>query len=520
MLSLIHEPWLPVRYKNGDYRRIRPVDILADSIRDLAFPRPDFQGAGWQFLIGLLQATMAPDDQQEWEEVWDEGLEPELFASQLASLAPAFQFGMEKPAFMQDMASLDGNPQPISSLLIEAPGVQTLKLNKDHFIKRGTVNRMCPACAAMALFTLQINAPSGGQGHRTGLRGGGPLTTLVWPPEPDIPLWRRLWLNVLIQDKNVMPASPQPVDAARFPWCGATRTSEKASNITTPEMADKQQVYWSMPRRIEIDFTRLSQGCCDLCGEASDQLLSWYRSKNYGVQYSVWVHPLTPYRRDKKDDSVPPLSMKGQSGGLFYKDWLGLIWQDKDDKNTRMPAAVVQQAARLLPADMILGLNCFAFDMDNMKSRCWYQHQLPLPAIDGNILDEFLSWLRLAVKAASDGVSELKTAIKKAGYQPREKKQADSIIDYAFWQGTQAGFILLINQLQAGISQQPQDLSALSEWRGYLRKELLKRFDDLVFSNSEQRGDLSQPVIARKAFYLALGKSSALRALALQEKNE
>jgi hypothetical protein len=29
------------------------------------------------------------------------------------------------------------------------------------------------------LFSLQLNAPSGGKGYRTGLRGGGPLTTLI-----------------------------------------------------------------------------------------------------------------------------------------------------------------------------------------------------------------------------------------------------------------------------------------------------------------------------------------------------
>ena len=57
----------------------------------------------------------------------------------------------------KDMA---GNKKPIEALLIEAPGDKTLKENADHFIKSGMEKSVCPACTAMALFTLQTNAPS------------------------------------------------------------------------------------------------------------------------------------------------------------------------------------------------------------------------------------------------------------------------------------------------------------------------------------------------------------------------
>ncbi|MDE9520027.1 type I-E CRISPR-associated protein Cse1/CasA, partial [Xenorhabdus bovienii] len=85
----------------------------------------------------------------------------------------------------------------ISGLLIEAPGANTLKLNTDHFIKRGQCEVVSPEMAAIALFTLQINAPAGGVGHRVGLRGGGPLTILVQPQTLDTPLWHKLWLNIV-----------------------------------------------------------------------------------------------------------------------------------------------------------------------------------------------------------------------------------------------------------------------------------------------------------------------------------
>ncbi|WP_079952860.1 type I-E CRISPR-associated protein Cse1/CasA, partial [Salmonella enterica] len=92
--------------------------------------------------------------------------------------------------------------------------------------------------------SLQLNAPSGGKGYRTGLRGGGPLTTLVelqeYQGERQTPLWRKLWLNVMPQDTVDLPL-PDQCDAAVFPWLAATRTSEQANAVTTPEQVNKLQ---------------------------------------------------------------------------------------------------------------------------------------------------------------------------------------------------------------------------------------------------------------------------------------
>ena len=71
-----------------------------------------------------------------------------------------------------------------------------------------------------------------------------------------------------------------------------------------------------------------NSGCCSLCGDQSEQLTSHYITKNYGVNYDgPWLHPLTPYRKDPKN-TKPPLSLKGQQGGLGYRHWLGLILRD------------------------------------------------------------------------------------------------------------------------------------------------------------------------------------------------
>ena len=62
--NLIHEQWIPVRRQNGARSMIAPWQITDDlngnPVIVLDAPRPDFSGALIQFLIGLVQTTMAP----------------------------------------------------------------------------------------------------------------------------------------------------------------------------------------------------------------------------------------------------------------------------------------------------------------------------------------------------------------------------------------------------------------------------------------------------------------------------
>jgi hypothetical protein len=60
--------------------------------------------------------------------------------------------------------------------LLEAPGVSTEENNAALLVKAGRFEVMSRSAAAIALLTLQTMAPSGGSGHRTSLRGGGPLS--------------------------------------------------------------------------------------------------------------------------------------------------------------------------------------------------------------------------------------------------------------------------------------------------------------------------------------------------------
>jgi hypothetical protein len=238
MYNLLHEQWIPVKRKTGE----KPEYISPSQVTDglatnpiiaLAAPRPDFNGALIQFLIGLVQTACPPMDVSEWQKKFRSPPSSEELKAAFERYADAFNLDGDGPRFMQDLDLIAtvGEQNKIDHLLMEMPGDHTLDKNTDHFLKRDTVRIVCLSCCAMALFTLQTNAPIGGRGHRTSVRGGGPLTTLIMGRT----LWETIWINVIIHDSFSHFGNVKKTDGSdMFPWLGHTRTSGK-NETTTPQ---------------------------------------------------------------------------------------------------------------------------------------------------------------------------------------------------------------------------------------------------------------------------------------------
>lgn len=500
--SLLTTPWLPVCFKDGSTGKLAPVDLADENVTDIAAVRPDLQGAAWQFLLGLLQSSLAPKNRDDWEDIWEDGLQDAAVRRAFAPLEAAFQFGSESPSFMQDFEPLTGEKVDIASLLPEIPGAQGIKLNKDLFIKRDVTRYFCPHCAALALFSLQLNAPAGGKGYRTGLRGGGPMTTLVelhsFKGERKTPLWRKLWLNVIPQRESEL-ALPTQYDEAIFPWLAPTRTSEQASAVVTPLQVNKLQAYWGMPRRIRLDFNAVQSGHCDLCGSHSDELLSAMTVKNYGINYAAWEHPLTPYRLASKEDAEK-YSVKPQPGGLIWRDWLGLSQATAVGANNENPALVVRLFSLYRPANVVTGMWGFGFDFDNMKARCWYEHHFPLL-----LVKEIELHLRNATQTASRTLSLLRNALKEAWFS--EARGDYSFIDIDFWHLTQGKFLELIRHIENGRDSN----DTLSEWNRWLWRFARDYFDNHVFTNPQENSDLKQIMVSRKKYFTSSAKKQSAK---------
>ncbi len=532
MINLIVDSWLPVRRASGVKEIIAPWQMTenheTDPIVSLAAPRADFNGALMQFLIGLLQTAAPPvkADNDDWLAWLEQAPAPEVLKEKFEHIQHAFNLHGDGPCFMQDIDQLEGDNKSVDALLIEAPGAQTLRNNADHFIKRGGVEALCPACVASALFTLQTNAPSGGAGHRTSLRGGGPLTTLAIVDSQDgnnlvETLWRNVWLNVLSQRdlESLTDAADKQDDADIFPWMAATRSSNPKQNgcDTYPGDVNPLQMYWAMPRRIRLDWENTHAGECDICGVQDDRLVSQYITQNYGVNYNgPWKHPLSPHNLDKKDNT--PMPQHPQPGGMSYRHWLRFIAREALSE----AAQVITAFNKRNPEEILqLRLWAFGYDMDNMKARCWYETLYPLYLLDEKIHATFIERAQLLVNAAIEVSKYVRSTIKEAWFKrPGDAKGDTSFIIESFFQQTESIFFDKLRCLHDELMSGNDGIAVLNDWHGDLKKAGLDMFDYWA-----ARGDVSvvnprRIAMAHKKLNNLLNAKKLKKGLLMPDKKE
>lgn len=512
-MNLINDYWLPVLTKDGQKTKIKPAQLSSPDIVELDLPRLDFQGAAYQLLIGLLQTTFAPKNIDEWIAYYETPADEATLQAAFAQVAHAFNvLGDDTgngPRFMQDWDELASvsSVNDIANLLIESPGGNTLKLNKDFFIKRDLVTTLSVPMAALALFTLQINAPSGGVGHRTGLRGGGPMTTLVRPNEEHSSLWHKLWWNVINQREWKYP-DPNFTDGSVFPWLAPTKVSDKSGEPIYRDQVHPLHVYWAMPRRIRlIDETipselkesstdTLASLVDDLTGEACSQVVCHYRTQNYGGNYEGdWSpHPITPYRFNPKKPEDTPYSIKAQPGGITYKLWHMLTFsaQQNDFGFTRAKVLDQTQAIYNRSRGKIFArrLWAFSYDMDNMKARGFYSKELPIFYISASDQSKLLTAVIELHELTDSIVKQLRNSIKFSWMSERQAKESKgdmSMIDTMFWQRSQTIFFAAVED---AVNHHGQLTSiAASRWLNQICRLTKQIFDEQVLATNkvEQR---------------------------------
>ncbi len=504
--NLLHHPWIAVRRRSGRCQHISPVELTSlpdDPIIDFVAVRPDFHGALYQLLIGLLQSSAAPADESEWLQYWLNPPSAEQLQQTFAPYTQAFDWQASGPAFMQDLQlPADANQCSVRDLLIDAGSDSNL-----YFNKPSASFALCPSCSVQALLTLQINAPPGGRGTRTSVRGGGPLTTLLLPADSMATLWQKLWLNVIPQPVAI----PEP--ALVWPWLAQTRSSDaQGVGDTTPELAHPLQAYWCMPRRIRFDYSTCIEGECTLCG-AQHTLMQHYHTRYGGVNYTgAWEHPLTPYNHDSKKNLSLPL--KGKYANGAYRHWLGLALgsASADGKSTIEVAKVLKAFNRKYNPKirrMATRLWCFGYDMDNMKALCWYESILPVYALEPEQQPKFRLAVQNILILAQNSASALQKYVKAACFRKPTDVKSDPAIAQSFWQGSETQFYHSLSALsQIDLSDAEQQQPIIREWGNYTRNLTLSLFDQWVLSAAIEDMNLQRVVQARSDLLKALNKSN------------
>ncbi len=461
----------------------------ANPVVATAAPRADFDAALQEFLIGMLTVALAVADEDAWRERWDEPPTPDELQRALDALPAAFDLdAQDGPRFLQDFSATDLAAQealPIDRLAMDSPGEQSIKLGKTLFVKPARFEQLGRPAAAMALITMQTYAPAGGQGNRTSMRGGGPMTTLADPrlsqgsvEADEQPLWERLWMNVESREGWSERTATQrtKADALLFPWLAPTRVSDSKRPPVTPADAHPVQAYFGMPRRIRLEFG--DAGLCDLTGQYDEHTVAGFRMKNFGVEYATWKHPLSPHYESKGEW----LPVHPQPGGLTWRDWPQLSLRHAMEG--REPAAVIVNAAvraRALRRGEAR-LHVFGYDMDNMKARGWVSVMQPLFSItdDSAESQEWLATLsRNLVEAASTTATAMSIAIKSALFDRIEDAPNDyPVPKQRLWAETEPRFFDAVrNALARGLNLESVS-DARRAFHAPLREIALRLFDE------------------------------------------
>jgi CRISPR system Cascade subunit CasA len=343
---------------------------------------------------------------------------------------------------------------------------------------------------------LQTFAPAGGAGHRTSLRGGGPLTTLLAPGTDQnsgpASLWRTLWLNVLAAEGENGDAPPR-FDLPRiFPWLAPTRVSDE-DMITTPEHVDPLQAYWGMPRRIRLDFEpNAEKRACNLTGIVDDVIVRTYRTRPHGTKYAAWKHPLSPYSRGK--ESAEWLPLHGQPGRIGYRHWVGLVVADTERRLREPAKAVVVARTRLehksVPPSVRFGARLLAsgYDMDNMKARDFIESEMPLHLVREEMFQGYTHTVEAVVAGARDAAFILRVNVRQALFGENAPTDGGKIADAreCFWDRTEPIFsdilVPLAHKLEDSDAASDRDIrrDAREQWLWALQRIVENLFDELV----------------------------------------
>lgn len=513
--NLLQQPWLPWRRRNGEVEWGSPAlltdDILHNPVVALAAPRPDFDGALQEFLIGLLGVALEIPSEQAWLELWHNPPTPDELTSAFAKLSHAFNLDGDGPRAFQALPTDDleaEKPLPVEELLVDSK-------TRPLFVKSGRVSRMGRPAAAMALVTMQTYAPEGGRGHFTSLRGGGPLTTLVDPRtdtegQPlahQLPLWQKLLANV----ETVQQAAARAPDARHnassdiFPWLADVRTSGGRSVTVTEANASPWQAYFGLPRRIRLDFDE--EGVCDLTGRNDDVTVTGFRLRPNGVRYGTWRHPLSPHYQSSSREMLP---VHGQPGGIGWRDWIGMTHGTTDGK--REQAAVVRAFVGHTGRGARIGsrearLHAFGYDTKQAKVRDWTDAAQPvLIAATSEHAQALQDLAARWTEGASLGASLLVGAVKRGLFQSADDVRGDfSAVDRELWANTEQPFFDALRRVSAAEDPVSVADEVSRAFAPTLRRVALSAFDRLCPGDSSSPVAIQRVVTARYNLARALG---------------
>lgn len=242
--NLLDKEWIPVLYRNGDWKRVGIRKALEDAgrIREIAASNPMDRVAILRFLLAILYWCKGNPPEGENEQL--EGSFPTEWFAKLEENRDCFDLLGDGKRFYQDQRVSTGRESKLAAnyLIHEVPTGR----NAWHFRHSiDEVDGLCLACCALGLLRLPLFATSGGRGKPPGINAK--------PPVYAIPIGSCLAATL------------------RLSWCEKVGFGIPSWESVGTELPSRGQVpiltgmTW-LPRRVWLDDPEAPVDFCVACG--------------------------------------------------------------------------------------------------------------------------------------------------------------------------------------------------------------------------------------------------------------
>lgn len=328
-MNLLIDPWVPVRQR-GEIRRVTYRDILCrDQDWELCLPRDDMEMACLQMLVCLTQVLFMPSDADALLQAEQTLMAESTFDRIAGQRHELFDLFHPKWPFMQVRGVKAENDTPIQKLFVGLPEGN----NHALFHARGELERVCPSCAAIALFNQASNCPQVGGGFKAPLRGSASITVMVQGNT----LRSTIWRNVL--SKSFLEARGLPVVQDDQPvWVKPIQPKQAAHEIGL-----FRGLFWQ-PLRAELCEPAAESAICPACGIASDRFIRGFRKEKF--TYDVigqWPHPHSPSFWELRKGQRVDRFMSFTVALPAWTQLSELLLNQQTDQAGRVPPAAVTQ---------------------------------------------------------------------------------------------------------------------------------------------------------------------------------
>ncbi|WP_051786432.1 type I-E CRISPR-associated protein Cse1/CasA [Endozoicomonas numazuensis] len=510
-MNLISDQWLPVTRQDGSPCKIAPWQIAEteNPVIEINAPRVDFQGALYQFLIGLLQTTFAPEDDEAWFECWDTVPDAQVLKKAFESVRQAFNIDIsDGPAFMQDFEDFEGDSLPIEDIIGGELSVNTRDKNTDLFVKTGVTRVVSPYWAAIALFDTQTTGVLAWGKHRIGLRHNGPVTTLLTTGYESL-LWQKLWLNIIDRESGFLIRGDWEKANAEFifPWLTKTRISPKKEK-TSPADTNPLQHYWTQPRRICLQVEKVN-GFCDISGESLTTGVKTYKRIKDGVFYADgWVHPLSPYVLEEKKNKFPK-ALAGVDFSYGFSDWPSIVCGMHYQGKQISPAVVVQLALYERNIDD-LSLWCFGYRAESAKVLGFINKKIPALRVANEKKTVLSEWTFMLIEVTEKAIEKLYVAVSEAWWgndkaERERNKQAiaafkkTKYLELAFWKMAETEFYKNLSDLIDSIDNHRFPSKVAQSWLQLISSTYTELFDQTVLTSDFEGKNMRRIANARNS---------------------